>query len=302
MKADNAIIYGVLFIGVLALSTSAIFVKLADAPSSAIAFYRLGITTLILLPFLIFSRAKRAEVLALSKKQFGLIAASGILLGIHYMMWFESLRYTSVASSTVLVCLQPLFSLAFAFLFFREIPQKSSVVGCLIAISGCVLIGLSDFQISGIAFFGDCLAFAAAGGVALYFLMGQTIRQTTSAITYSVLCYGISTCFLFGYAIVCGDSLFGFSAETWAALAGLALISTIGGQFLFNILLKRVSSTAVTMSILGEPIGTCILAYFIFGEGLTLQQFTGVCVILVGLAIFFLWPALQEARQNQAKE
>jgi drug/metabolite transporter (DMT)-like permease len=96
------------------------------------------------------------------------------------------------------------------------------------------------------------------------------------------------------YALIRQDVLFGFSSSTWMALIGLALVATVGGQFLFNILLKRVSATAVTMSILGEPVGTCILAYFIFGDVVSVQQFFGICVILTGLSIYFLWPVLRE--------
>ena len=293
MKNTPAV-YAALFLGVLAISTSAIFVKFADAPSSAIAFYRLGISALVLLPFLLFSRKRLREVLSLSRKQFLLIAFSGILLGIHYVMWFESLRYTSIASSVVLVCLQPLFSLIFALILFREIPRKSSVVGCLVAIFGCFIIGMADFRISGMALFGDILAFLAAGGVALYFITGQKVRESTGAVTYSVFSYGIGTAFLLIYALIRGDALAGFSAGTWAALFGLAFIATIGGQFLFNLLLKRVSATAVTMSILGEPVGTCILAYLIFGDVVSLQQFAGICLILIGLSTYFLWPVLKE--------
>lgn len=293
MKNTPAV-YAALFLGVLAISTSAIFVKFADAPSSAIAFYRLGITALVLLPFLLFSRNRLREALSLSKKQFLTIAFSGVLLGVHYVMWFESLHYTSIASSVVLVCLQPLFSLIFALILFREVPRKSAVVGSLVAIFGSFVIGMSDFQIGGPALFGDILAFLAAGVIALYFITGQKVRQTTGAVTYSVLSYGISTIFLLLYALIRHDALFGFSAETWAALFGLALVATVGGQFLFNLLLKRVSATAVTMSILGEPIGTCILAYLIFGDLVSLQQFAGICLILAGLSVYFLWPALRE--------
>ncbi|HZK54656.1 MAG TPA: EamA family transporter, partial [Desulfosporosinus sp.] len=96
-------LYLALFFGVFALSTSAIFVKLADAPSSITAFYRLFFAAFILSPFLLFNKNNRHELLSLSKKQwvFGLL--SGLFLAIHYVLWFESLNYTSVASSTVIV-------------------------------------------------------------------------------------------------------------------------------------------------------------------------------------------------------
>ena len=104
--------YLILFGGVFALSTSAIFVKIAQAPSAVIAFYRLLIAGLILFPFLLLRSESRAEAKALTKKQWTQIIFAGLFLALHYVMWFESLRYTSIASSTVIVCLQPLFSLA----------------------------------------------------------------------------------------------------------------------------------------------------------------------------------------------
>ena len=90
------------------------------------------------------------------------------------------------------------------------------------------------------------------------------------------------------------ESFIGYTDETWLAFVGLALISTIGGQFVFNLLLKKVSASAVTMSILGEPIGTCILAYLLLNEGLMLQQFVGIVIIMLGMMIFFSRPTYRK--------
>ena len=62
---------------------------------------------------------------------------------------------------------------------------------------------------------------------------------------------------------------------------GLAFIATILGQTIFNWLLKWMSATVISMSILGETIGTCILAYFILNETISLQQGLGITVILL---------------------
>lgn len=101
-----------LFGGVLALSTSAIFVKIAAAPSGVLAFYRLFWAALVLAPFFLASRSCRDEVRRFRWRQWRLVLWAGVLLALHYVLWFESLGFTSVASSTVIVCLQPLFSLA----------------------------------------------------------------------------------------------------------------------------------------------------------------------------------------------
>lgn len=279
--------YLILFCGVFALSTSAIFVKLAQAPSAVVAFYRLLLAALILLPFLIFSKAHRTEARQLHARQWLQIFTAGFLLALHYVLWFESLGYTSIASSTVLVCLQPLFSLALERFVLKKRIKTTAMIGCIIALVGCVMIGYGDFQISGKNLLGDVLALIAAGVIALYYLVGEKVRKEVSAITYSTLGYSSSAGVLLLYALLRGDSLTGYPTSTWLALAGLAVISTIGGQFIFNLLLKKVPASAVTMSILGEPIGTCLLAYLIFHEGVAMQQFIGMMIILLGMVIYF---------------
>lgn len=279
--------YLILFTGVFALSTSAIFVKLADAPSAVIAFYRLLIAGLMLFPLLALNKTARQELVNLHSDQWKQITAAGIFLALHYVLWFESLSFTSIASSTMIVCLQPLFSLALDRFISNKSVTRNAIIGCTIALAGCVIIGWGDFQISGQSLFGDVLAFLAGGIIALYFFLGEKVRQETSAITYSVLSYLISAMVLLAYITLIGNAFIGYTAATWQAFLGLAIISTIGGQFVFNLLLKNLPSSAVTMAILGEPIGTCILAYIILNEAISLQQFLGMAVIMIGMAIYF---------------
>lgn len=286
--------YLILFGGVFALSTSAIFVKIADAPSAVIAFYRLLTAGLILFPFLILRRSSREEVATISKKQWIQIISAGLFLALHYVMWFESLRFTSIASSTVIVCLQPLFSIALERFLLNQRIKPMAMVGCLIALIGSVIIGFGDFQISGLSLFGDVLAFLAAGVIALYFFIGQSVRKEISAVSYSTLSYFSSAVVLLIYILLRGEPLTGFGRTTWLAFFGLALVSSIGGQFIFNLLLKKLPASAVTMSILGEPIGTCILAYLFLHEVIGLQQLLGILFIMGGLSIYFFLPNLKK--------
>lgn len=283
----NFVIYIALAVAVLALSTSAIFVKLAAAPSAITAFYRLFISAVLLLPIALIQKNIRDELFSLSSKKFRLGILAGLLLAVHYVMWFESLSYTSVASSTVLVSLQPLFSMVLGYCFFHEKLRTRAIIGCLIAIVGSTIIGWGDFQIDERALWGDLISFLSAGVIAAYFSVGQILRKDTGVVTYSVLGYSISSIFLGTYALLKGNSFVDYPPEAWYSFFGLAIICTIGGQFVFNLLLKNVSATAVTMSILGEPIGTCVLAYFILNETISLQQFVGITVIIAGLGIFF---------------
>lgn len=279
--------YVLLGMGVLLLSTSAIFVKMAEAPSGIIAFYRLLFTLAFLVPALLARKKEREQLVHLNGRQLRLAVISGALLAVHWVMWFESLRYTSVASSTVLVSLQPLFSILFGALFLKERVSKWGMVGVFLAITGSAIIGWGDFQVSGAAFWGDVLSFASAGVISLHFLFGQLLRREMDVLPYTVVCYTASTVCLAIYALAAGQSFSGYSCQTWGCFLGLALFATVGGQCVFNLLLKYLPASAVTMGILGEPVGTIILAFFIFGESITLQQTAGMLLILGGLWLFF---------------
>ena len=271
----------------LFLSTSAIFVKLAEAPSGIIAFYRLLFTLCFLIPALLCRKKERKQLWQLSARQWRLAVVSGALLAIHWVMWFESLRYTSVASSTVLVSLQPLFSILWGGLLLHETVTKQGMAGVFLAIAGSVIIGWGDFQVSGTAFWGDVLSFMSAGVISLHFLVGQILRKELDVLPYTAVCYSASTVCLAVYALVTGQPFTGYSLQTWGCFAGLALFATVGGQCVFNLLLKYLPATAVTMGILGEPVGTILLAFLIFGERIVMQQALGMFCILGGLWIYF---------------
>ena len=147
---------------------------------------------------------------------------------------------------------------------------------------------------SSAALFGDFLALSSAGVISLYFLIGQVTRKNTGVITYSVLSYFSSAAFLLVYTLVSKNPLSGYPAMTWYSFLGLAFISTIGGQFVFNLLLKDISATMVSMGILGEPVGTCILAFLILKETIAPRQFAGIVIIMLGLSLYFFYPLVKE--------
>lgn len=276
----------ILFFAVFFLSTSAIFVRIAGAPASITAFYRLLFTTLALVPVLILKEENRKELGNLNFKQLGMGILSGFLLSVHYVLWFESLNYTSVASSTVIVCLQPLFALIGGYFIFKEKYSKLALSGCLIAIFGSVVIGWGDLQISNEALLGDIMALVAAAIIAGYFMVGQHIRKRLSAVPYSIVSFGSGSIFLAIYSLLLNQNFVGYSMKTWGAFLGLAVVATILGQFIFTWLLKWLSASVISMSILGEAVGTCILSYFILSEKISLQQGIGIIIILFGLGIF----------------
>ena len=277
-----------LLVGVIALSTSAIFVRLANAPSSIAAFYRIFFSFLIVLPISLLKKSNRLEVLSITKKEIILSVLAGFSLALHYFLWFQSLNFTSVASSTVIVTLQPLFSLIAGYFFFKERYTIIAILGFIIAIAGSFIIGWGDFQISSKALFGDLLAFIAAGLISMYFIIGQYARVRLSAVNWIALSYFSAFIFLGILSYFINIPFTGYSYPTWIYLIALTLISTMLGQVVFTWLLKWFSATVISMTILGEAVGTCILGYFVLNESISLKQFIGIVLILLGIALFLM--------------
>ncbi|MDG5471835.1 DMT family transporter [Jeotgalibacillus sp. ET6] len=291
MHLVNKKAYLAILIGVITVSFSAILVKLSNAEPGVIAFYRMFFSVLLLTP--VFFLYYRNEITKLSLKDWCFTVIAGIFLAFHFILWFESLQYTSVASSTVLVTLQPLFAFAGAFLFFNERITKSSLISACIAIAGSFIISWGDFKVSGMALWGDFLALAACALVTAYLLFGQEVRKRLSIVTYTFILYSMSAIILFIYVLIQGESFGPFQSSEWIYFLLLAILPTLLGHSLFNWSLKWISTTFISMAILFEPVGASVLAFYILGESLRGSQIIGGTVVIAGLALF-IWKGNRE--------
>jgi len=271
-------------IGVIAVALSAILVKLANADAGVIAFYRMLFSVLIMAP--VFFWKYTPELKRLTKRDWVFSGIAGIFLAFHFILWFESLNYTSVASSTVLVTLQPLFAFAGTYFFFKERLSVKTILSGLIAIGGSILISWGDFQISGTALYGDMLALIACALVTAYLLFGQDVRKRLSLVTYTFVVYGVSTITLFFYIIFKGESFGPYPANDWLWFILLAIIPNLLGHTLFNWSLKYVSTNVISIAILFEPIGAAILAFYVFNEYLIPTQVIGGLIVIAGIMLF----------------
>lgn len=279
--------YFAVVVGVIALSTSAIFVKLASgAPAGIIAFYRLAFAALLMLPTILFKY--RDELKMISRRDWGLTAISGVFLALHFIVWFESLNYTSVASSVVLVTLQPIFAFIGTYFFFGERFSIAAVISMFITLIGSIIIGWGDFQISGLALFGDALALLGAITVTAYFLLGQRLRRSMSLIAYTFIVYGISALVLLVYNLILNNDFVGYTLDHWGWFLALAIIPTFFGHTLFNWALKWLSTSTISMAIVFEPIGATALAYLILDEIVTPTQWLGGTIVIFGLFLFIV--------------
>ena len=283
-------------IAILFISTSAVIVKLASAPAAVIAMYRLAFAILIMVPIVI--RNYRDSFRHIKKSDWGFGSLAGISLAFHFILWFESLNYTSVASSVVLVTLQPLFAFIGTYLFFKEKLTLLAIAGGVTAVAGSIVISWGDFRISGMALWGDLLALTACAMVTGYLLFGQNIRKRLDLIPYTFIVYGIAALTLVIYNLVLRYPFFSYPGSDWGYFLLLAIFPTLLGHSLLNWAVKWVSVNVISMSILFEPIGASILAYVILGETLHVMQWIGGGIIITGLYLFIRSYAYKRKTKN----
>jgi len=271
----------VLLVSVCAVSTGAIFARLADAPAIVIAAYRVGVAFVILAPFPWWK--DRHELRSLTRRHVLLAIASGLFLAAHFATWIASLDHTSVANSVVLVNTIPLWVGLLMPLVTRQRPGRMLVLSILLSTTGSFVMCATDLHLSPGHLQGDMLALVGAVCAAFYLLLGKTVRQRLSLLAYVALCYGSATCVLLFVTRVMGTPLVGYSWSTLGAMLGMALVSQIMGHTGFNWSLKWLSPGFVAVCLLGEPVLATTWAYIMFGERLTAHQGLGAALVLLGI-------------------
>lgn len=286
--------------GILAVSTASIFIRFAqqEAPSLVIAACRLTIASGVLAPFALAMR--RQELTNLHRKDIALALLSGFFLAIHFATWISSLAFTTVASSAVLVSTTPLFVAILSPLFLKERLSRIVGIGLLVALAGGVIVALSDtcgwhgirlscqswLEFSGSqALKGNLLALAGAAAGACYVMIGRRLRAKVSLLSYIFVVYGMAAIVLVIVMFTSGASPFGYSPTIYLWFVLLALVPQLIGHTTFNWALGYLSAAFVAITLLGEPIGTTILAYLILDETPGLLKIAGAALIFLGIVI-----------------
>lgn len=252
--------------------------------------YRLYISAVIMLPFVPW---KTNRSLSLSTKEWGTFLLAGLLLGLYFLFWMESLVYTSVASSMVILALQPLFVMIGSFFIFRERAGILSVLCLVAALLGSVIIAWGDIGVSREALIGDGLSLIGTILVSAYMLVGQKLSRKIDANLYSVVVFFLGGSVLLVYSVLSGFSLTNYDSLDWTYFLLLAIIPTIFGQYIFNRLLKSIGATTVSVGIIGEPVLAIMLAYLFLREAISDFQLVGGLITLLGMLIYFWRQSLQ---------
>lgn len=274
-----------LIIAVIAISFAAIFVKWSNAPATIISMYRMYLACVLLLPMVY---VHRNEFTKLAKKDWLLLFVSGAFLALHFALWFGSLKLTTVASSTIILSLQPIIALLGGFLIYKERTSISTVMAIAISIVGVVMVGWGDFgHSSKLAIIGDILSFLSVIAVVGYLLIGQNNVKRISHWVYSFCVFFFAAIVLTIYNLLSGLPLTGYDSREWGIFVLLAIVPTLA-HVIYNYLLNYINTTAISMSILGEPIGATILAVILLDEPILSLQIVGGLFVLLGVFSFLI--------------
>ncbi len=271
-----------LMVAVLATTYSGPLVRFASAPAIAIAFWRLA----LVLP-VTGVLARREGPGTAVRAALPLMTLSGVLLAVHFWAWIASLRYTTVASSVVLVSLRPVFVWGLAALWLGEHPSARGRWGILLAVLGAVLIGAGDARLSVGALAGDLLALGGAVAVAGYSVIGRRVRQTVGVWSYASVVYGVAAVVLAVSALIRSAPLTGFAARDWAVFGAMAAGPMLVGHTGMNYALKHLSATTVNVAALAEPVGATVIAWLVpaIREVPHVTAIVGGVMVLAGIAL-----------------
>ncbi len=291
-----------LFIAILAVSTAAILIRLVNDQASAlvIAAYRLGISTLLSAFLYLTSTHERSN---LTRQNLLWMPLSGIFLAAHFVAWISSLELISVSSSVILVTTTPLWVALLSPLVLKEKVQPVFYVGMAFALLGGVIIALSSsctvegtglvceqnqFAGSPQMLKGMFLALLGAWMASGYMLIGRKIRAQTDNSQYTLIVYASAALILVFVSIFRGERLLGYSPRVYLVLLAMAIIPQMLGHSILNYALKFLPATLISMALLGEPIGSTILAILFLKEIPSTMEIIGGILILIGITVSVL--------------
>src|SRR6266403_1392593 len=286
----------VLIVAVLATTYAGPIVRFATAPALAIAFWRLALVLPVTGGLTVLegsreggagSRISRLTLLSAPVSLLPLMTLSGLLLALHFWSWIASLRFTTVASSVVLVSLKPVFAWGLAAAWLREHPTRAEAWGIGLAVIGASLIGLGDARLSLGALGGDVLALLGALTGAGYYVIGRRVRQTVGIWRYATGVYAVAAAALGLLALGYRTPLVGFGGHDWTVFGAMAAGPMLVGHTGMNYALRHFRATTVNVAALGEPVGATLLAWIIpaIHEVPTALALVGGVLALLGIGL-----------------
>lgn len=271
-------------LGVAGVSLSAILVRCSTAPSMVLVFYRVFFAACLLAPAV--WKNHRDELRSLPLKEAALSVVSGVFLGFHFSVYFESLRYTSIASAVVLVDTEVFFVALGSLLFLKKkICGKAWLAICL-TFAGSVAVAMADSAAGGDALRGDLLALTGALLMAVYTVIGAAVRKSVSTTVYTFLLYLSAALTAAVVTAVQRVPLAGHGALNYLTALAMAVFCTLLGHSVFSWGLKYLPPAFISTVKLLEPVFASVWGLLLFGEVPPLAVALGGGVIIAGIALY----------------
>jgi drug/metabolite transporter (DMT)-like permease len=274
-------------VSVISVSFAAIFIVSIDAPALSISFYRLLFTTLIILPFVFYYKKTRNELFNLSRKNLLIMIVIGIILALHFALWITSLKLTSVASSVILVTAHPLLVGPVSHFFLKEKLSFINYLGIFLSVFGVIILVYGNYGFaSGVdTLEGNILALIGGIAAGLYILGGRKLRKNISVGSYAFVVYSIGTVVLFIICLLFTTPILNISIRDLGIIFLMAIVAGIFGHTLYNWSLQHIRASVASVVLLGEPIGSSLLAFILPWIQQTPSYYTiiGGTVILLGI-------------------
>lgn len=278
-RAALAVLLGAALIGLAPIG-----VRLSDVPPVATSMWRFIFAMPVLA--LLASREKPA-----SAADARLLLIAGVFFALELSLWALSLMKTTVANATLLTNMTPIFAALFGWLLLKERIAGGVVLGGAIALAGAVLLAVGRSHGAagpgggeeGLA--GDLMALGSALGYAAYLLMLRAIgrRVGVGGVMFWAGISGVVVTFI--VAVLLRETLLPHSLGGWLIVAGLGLVTQVGGQGLIAYGVGRLPILVSTVLLWMQPLAAAVLSWIIFGEALGPLAFAGAALILAGLFV-----------------
>jgi drug/metabolite transporter (DMT)-like permease len=275
--------YLALAAAVAGVTWSVIFVRWADAPGPVSALYRVLIAAAVLIPW----RIVRGPTRPAQPREMWVAGAGGVFFALDLALWNTAVLSTQAAVASILGNNTPIFVGILSWLILRRRPQASFWSGLMLSLTGCVLIMSANVRAMTAhgSVSGDLMALGASAFFAAYLLVTERVRASMDTLTFNTLAILGSVATLFVISVALGLPLTGFSGRTWAALAGLGLVTQLGAYFALVYALGHLPATITSVGLLAQVPGTALLAWVLLGEPLTPLQAAGGVVVLAGIYV-----------------
>lgn len=271
-----------LLAGGCAIAFAPILVRLSDTGPVASAFWRTGLAAPLLWLWLL--RPKAHEASRQRSISRGALAAAGLFFAADLGVWHWSIVYTSVANSTLLANLAPIFVTLAGWLFWRRAVTRVFLAGMTIAIVGMFVLVGPNFASGGTRLLGDALGALTGAFYAGYMLAIKSARdEGASTVRLMAWSTTITAIVLLPVAYFSPQPMLPAQLTGWWVLAALALVSQIVGQGLIAYAFAHLSASLSSVSLLIQPVMATLFAWVLFGEAVGVVQFVGGAVVLAGI-------------------